>query len=135
MNKVNIVQIEPLLVMGMRKEGFYKEIGNMIKELCEHAGQNQIEIVGPPIFICHENAEEAETAAQEGNAKLEVAIPITEKVRTKYKVYELPGGRFAEIMQKGPYDQCHETYNTLFKWIHDNNFQVKSLFFLSLKNQ
>ncbi|MBS1266125.1 MAG: hypothetical protein MAG795_00090 [Candidatus Woesearchaeota archaeon] len=124
MNKVNIVEVESNLVMGTKKTGYYKEVGDMIHELFGYAQENDIEFTGPPIFICHETAA-AKEAGKKGNAKLEVAFPVKEKVESKYKIYHLPGGKFAEIMQKGPYEQCEATYDSLFKWTKENEFEVK----------
>ncbi|MBE0427928.1 MAG: hypothetical protein ACNA7I_04350 [Candidatus Methanoperedens sp.] len=38
----------------MRKIGGYEEIAPMIKKLCEFVDGKNIEMIGPPIFVCHE---------------------------------------------------------------------------------
>lgn len=42
------------IVLGMRKIGGYEEIAPMIKKLCEFVDGKNIEMIGPPIFVCHE---------------------------------------------------------------------------------
>ena len=84
-------------------------------------------MVGPPIFICHEvTAEEAIEADKKKNADLEVAIPILQKVdgNDKIKSYELPGGKMAKIVHKGPYQECNPTYEKLYKWLEEKGKRI-----------
>ena len=44
--------------------------------MCQFAAQNGIQIIGPPMYICHEtNVEDATKAGNERNADVEVAVP------------------------------------------------------------
>jgi len=50
-------------------------------ELFLYVEKKGIEIAGMPVFICHETTpEEAMRAAEEGNADIEVAIPVAAPV-------------------------------------------------------
>ena len=93
--EISIVDLEPQLVLGMRKRGKYQEIAVLMSKIFPFAIKKGIQIQGPPIFVCHEmGAEEAMKADKEGNADIEVAVPISGKAEEtdEIKCYELPGG-------------------------------------------
>jgi len=125
---ISIVEIDPQLVLGIRKEGPYKSIAQIIPELFEYMQNNGIDCVGSPVYVCHESTpEEAKKAVEEGNADLEVVAPIDYKVEGQqgYKCYELEGGKMAKIVHKGPYDQSGSTYTKLFAWIAENDVKTR----------
>ena len=123
-NEISIVNMEPQLVIGMRKTGPYKNIGIMIPQICQYAVQNGIQLIGPPICVCREtSAEEAVKADKSGNADIEVAVPIAQrgKETDEIKCYELPAAKMAKIVHKGPYQEETVTYQKLFDWLEENN--------------
>ena len=127
MDEVTVAQVEPKLVIGMLKHGRYQEIATMIPELFEFAVEKGIEMIDTPIFICHEmSVEEVMKAEEEGNATVEVAIPVLEKGEDTDSVrfYELPGGKMAKIIHKGPYEEVGPSYEKLFTWIEQNGKKV-----------
>jgi len=66
------------MVLGTRKRGKYEEIGPMIPKVCQFAMEKGIQIQRPPIFVCHEmTMAEAVKADKEGNANIEVAVPVS----------------------------------------------------------
>lgn len=116
--------MEPQLVIGMRKTGPYRNIAVMIPQICQYAAQNGIQMIGPPMYVCHEtSAEQAIKADKEGNADVEVAVPIAKrgKETDEIKCYELPAAKMAKILHKGPYQQETATYEKLFAWLAENN--------------
>jgi len=125
--KINVMQLGPQMVLGMRKIGPYKEIPNMIMEIYRYAQSKNIHVSGPPIFLCREcSIETVKEADKKGSADLEIAWPISVKAKGtgKIKCYELPGGRFAHITHRGPYEECEPTYNKLFAWIKKNKLEI-----------
>jgi effector-binding domain-containing protein len=111
-------------VLGKRKTGPYKLIGELIPEICEHAAQNGIQMIGPPMYICHETSvEDATKADKEGNADVEVAVPILEggKETDEIICYELPAAKMVKTLHKGPYREEGATYEKLFAWLEKNN--------------
>ena len=125
--EVSIVDVKPQLVLGMRKRGPYQSIAVLIPQICQFAAQNGIQMIGPPMFICHEKSpEEAKEADQKGNADVEVAVPIAQggEESEEIKCYELPGAKMAKIMHKGPYREEPATYQKLFAWLEENNETV-----------
>ena len=130
MDEITVVDLEPQMVLGMRKRGGYEEIGTIIQSLFEFAASKNIELTGRPIFICHEETvNEAMEADKNKNADLELAIPISENVEEaeEFKCYELPGGKMAKIVHQGPYEDCGPAYEKLFAWLKDNGKKVVGL--------
>ena len=122
--EITIVDVAPQLVVGMRKKGPYRNIGIMIPQLCQFAAQNGIQMIGPPMYICHETSpEEAMKADRENNADVEVAVPIAKRGKETEEItcYELPAAKMAKILHKGPYQQETATYEKLFAWLAKNN--------------
>ncbi|MDY6932270.1 MAG: GyrI-like domain-containing protein [Halobacteriota archaeon] len=127
MSDISIVEVEPQLVLGMRKRGKYEEIATLLSKVFQFAVEKKAQIQGPPIFVCHElKLEDAERAQQEGNAYLEVAVPISEKIEEsdEIKCYELSGGKMAKIIHKGAYQDCGPTYEKLYGWISENKKKI-----------
>ncbi|PVX23405.1 MAG: transcriptional regulator [Candidatus Bathyarchaeum sp.] len=122
--KFSILNVEPQLVLGTKKQGPYKIIGEMIPQICQYAAQNGIQMIGPPMYICHETSVETATKAdKEGNANVEVAIPILERGKETDEItcYELPAAKMVKTVHKGPYREEGATYEKLFAWLEENN--------------
>ena len=123
MQQIDIVEVKPQLVLSMRRRGKYEIIGIMIPGICNYAVQKGARIIGPPGSICHETSpEESVKADREGNADVEVVVPVESMVEDseEIKCYELPGGRMAKTVHKGPYRECGPVYEKLFKWIENS---------------
>lgn len=121
--EISVVNVKPQLVLGMRKRGPYPNIAIMIPQICQFAAQNGIQLIGPPMFICHEkSAEEAMKADKEGNADIEVAVPVGQRGKESEEItcYELPAAKMAKIIHKGPYQEEPATYQKLFDWLEEN---------------
>lgn len=80
MERIEIINLEPLLVIGVRKKGYYREIGEILPRLYEHASKKGAVFSGMPTFICHESPEEIEEANKTGSADIEVAVPIENNI-------------------------------------------------------
>jgi len=121
------VNIPPLKVVGTTKIGKYQDIAKMISAVFGYVMQRGVQPSGPPIYLCHEtSAEEAKKAATEGGATLEVALPISGDIETdeEFKLYDIPGGKMAKIIHKGPYKDVGVTYEVLFTWIGQNQKKI-----------
>lgn len=124
---ITTLEASPQLVLGITQTGKYEIIPGLIMKLCGYAAQNNIEMIGAPLFLCHETSEQdAMKANEEGSAVVEIAIPIKEKVEDagEIKCYEIPGGQMAKIAHFGPYDQCKPAYDKLFAWIAENGKMI-----------
>lgn len=122
MSEITVVELSPQKVLGMRRRGAYREIPVMFPKIFEFIFSKNIQIAGYPIFLCHEiTFEEVEKADKEENADIEVAVPVAGVIEyldnEEIQLYELPGGKMAKIIHKGPYEECVPTYEKLYSWI------------------
>jgi len=129
MSEVTVVELSPQIVLGMRKTGAYREVAVMLPRVYEFALNKNIQIVGYPVFLWHETTvEEAQKADKEENADIEVAFPISEVIEIpgdeEIRVYELPGGKMAKVVHKGPYEECILTYEKLFSWVAEKGKRI-----------
>ncbi|MFW3145215.1 MAG: GyrI-like domain-containing protein [Thermoplasmatota archaeon] len=129
MGEIEIIEVESIKVIGIRKTGGYHEIPNLFMSLVHHAMANNIQLKGPAIFVSHERSEEeAMKAMAENNADLEAAFPIAGDIAPEtdeIKCYELPGGTVAKMVHKGPYDSMGPAYSRLFAWMAENGKELK----------
>jgi len=127
MADVTVVDVRAQKVLGMCRRGRYRQMSDMIPTIFQFAQEKGAKIVGRPIFVCHEqNAEEAVKADKEGNADVEVAVPVSGEVQGTDDVmaYELPGGRMARIVHQGPYEAAGPSYEKLFAWLKENGREI-----------
>lgn len=126
MNEVVISNVEPQIVVGMRKRGTYAQIRPMLASVRKYIEAQGGKVAGPPAFICHENPKEIVRANLQRNADVEVVIPVSAEVSGNEEIacYELPGGPMARITHKGPYEKSAESYKRLFAWIAENHKKV-----------
>jgi effector-binding domain-containing protein len=129
MNEITIEKVEAQKVIGMRKKGRYQElIPGMLQQLYPYIMKFGNDICcGPPMFICHETCvEEVMEADKTGTADVEVAIPISKNIdeTEDMKIYDLPGGKMAKVVHKGPYNEMDQAYEQLFKWIEQNKKSI-----------
>jgi len=129
MSEITVVELSPQQVLGMRRKGAYREIPVMFPRIFEFIFSKNIQIAGYPTFLCHEiTFEEAEKADKEENADIEVIVPVAGAIESpdneEIQLYELPGGKMAIIIHKGPYEECAPTYEKLFSWIEEQGKKI-----------
>ncbi len=126
MSDVVIKNVEPRLVVGMRKRGTYAQIRPMLAGVRKYIEAHKVRIVGPPAFVCHETPKEVVRANLQHNADVEVVIPVSARIAGDEETtcYELPGGSMAVITHKGPYEKSAAAYKRLFAWIAENHKKV-----------
>ena len=122
MSEIEIINVEPQLVVGLQRIGAYGIMAQMIPEAFEFVMKNGAKCIGAPISVCHETAETVCEANKNGTAKVDVNIPVDKEIADEgaFKCYTLEGGKFAKILHKGPYQECSTAYEKLFKWVADN---------------
>jgi effector-binding domain-containing protein len=127
MDEIQIVDLPAQAVLGLRRRGPYSHIPEMLMEVFAVIMEKGAIPAGPPVFVCRQIAvAEVEQAVASGDADLEVAFPVANRVKPVGDVeyYELPGGRFARILHRGPYGQCTGTYERLYAWIAEQGFGI-----------
>ncbi len=125
---VKVVDVKSQIVLGIREIGPYRKVMDIIKKLAKYAASRGVEIIGNPIFMCHEASR---MPGRLGNIDLEVVVPVGEKINpdeesmeTGIICYAIPGGKFAEIIHKGPYEKSEESYKQLFSWIKEKGYRI-----------
>lgn len=127
MEEIAIIDVPDLIVLGMRKTGHYRLISELLPAIAIYATENDIPLLGMPVFIMHEkSAEEAMNADKDGTADVEVAFSVPEDAQPGpgMQVYMLPGGRMAQTFHKGPYEECESTYLRLFAWLEEQGLTI-----------
>jgi len=127
MTDITLVDVPAQRVLGTRKIGTYALIPELLMNVYEYSREMKAVIAGPPVFLCHETSPEAVREAQENsNADIEIAWPVTGPVKGtgEIRAYQLPGGKMAHILHKGPYASCEPTYLRLFAWISENGLTI-----------
>jgi effector-binding domain-containing protein len=126
MSEIVIGNVEPQLVVGMRKRGTYAQIRPMLASVRKYIEANGAQVAGPPAFVCHENPKEVVRANLLHNADVEVVIPVSAEIAGGEEItcYELPGGPMARITHKGPYEKSADAYKKLFAWLAENRKKV-----------
>ena len=127
MDNISVIEVKPQRVIGLRQKGSYRLIAELFPRLFQFAMENNIQIAGHPLFICHEiTKEEVKKADAEGTADVEVAVPIAGDIEGSGDIacYELPGGKMVKTIHKGPYHACEPTYDKLYKWINENGKKI-----------
>ena len=129
MHEITIEDVPNQKVMGMRKKGRYKElIPGMLQQLFPYIMKFGNDVCsGPPMFICHETCvEEVMEADKTGSADVEVIVPISRDIdeTEEMKIYDLPSGKMAKLIHKGPYDKMDQAYEKLFNWIEENGKSI-----------
>jgi effector-binding domain-containing protein len=125
--EIALIQVPPQQVVGIKKTGTYQLIPELLMKIYEFTIEKKIAIAGMPTFLCHETSPDAVREANEkGTAIVEVAWPVSGKAKGsgEINVYELPGGKMARTVHRGPYDTCEPTYLRLFSWIADNHLKI-----------
>lgn len=127
MDEIEIVELPAQAVLGVRRRGPYSQIPEMLMEVWTVILEKDAIPAGPPVSIYRQTAvAEVEQAAVTGDADLEVAFPVANRVKPGGDVeyYELTGGRFAKILHRGPYDRCTETYERLFAGLAERGLAI-----------
>ena len=127
MEEITIIEVPPLQVLGILRRGNYRIIPELLYQIFEFAIKYRITIDGMPMMLLHEaSREEALEADRTGTADVEVAMPVSGKVRScgDVQLYTLPGGRMARIVHTGPYETAEISYQKLMTLIAEKGLQV-----------
>jgi effector-binding domain-containing protein len=127
MDEIELVDLPAQAVLGLRRRGPYTQIPRMLEEVFSAVMERGAIPAGPPVYLSRETSiEEAHACQERGEADLEVAWGVANRVTDvgEVRYYELPGGRFAKTVHRGPYDQCEATYVRLFEWLVARGLKV-----------
>lgn len=62
---------------------------------------------------------------------VEMGFPVAKPLpaRGEIKSGEIPRGKYVSCMYKGAYSQMEEPYNEMFKWIEENDYEQKGVYY------
>lgn len=119
--EVTIKKLPPLRVASVRgivpkysqQEELWCELGDAMR-------QHHIQPTGPCFAMYHD------PGFVEHNPDTEACFPVNAKPMTegRFKVYDLPGGEFASIIHKGPFNTLTLALSALLKWIEENGYRI-----------
>jgi AraC family transcriptional regulator len=116
----------PVRVAFVRHVGPYRECGAAWEKLCKFAAQQGW--FSPDILrigISHDEPEVTEPNKLRYDACLTVNDQF--KATGEIGVQEIPGGQYAIVTHRGPYDTLEETYRRLFReWVPTSGRELRS---------
>ena len=116
----------PVRVAFVRHVGPYRECGAAWEKLCKFAAQQGW--FSPDILrigISHDEPEVTEPNKLRYDACLTVNDQF--KATGEIGVQEIPGGQYAIVIHRGPYDTLEETYRRLFReWVPTSGRELRS---------
>ncbi|MHA1266672.1 MAG: GyrI-like domain-containing protein [Candidatus Helarchaeota archaeon] len=122
-----VKEISPIRVISKRERGIVggtiqKLIGEIMGQIFNPSNQGQVQISGPPMYICHDES------YKETDMDVEVAVPITGRivVNPEYEVKTLPGGKVISVVYTGKYSEIGEAYTKIFEYAQKNNYKQRA---------
>ena len=114
--EVEMKDVPSMLVAGIRMQGKYSDCGKAFKQLGRTVGRY---INGKAMMLCYD------TEYKEDDADFEpcMAIRQPKKDIDGVSIRELPAGRYATLLHKGPYDSLGNSYAKLLKYLRDNGHE------------
>ena len=108
--------VQPTLVLRTRAsvQRLPQVLGPAWGAIMQHAGRIGAQPSGPP-FVAYHNMDMQDL-------DLEIGFPFMERLSGEGDVRggEIPGGKAAECLHVGPYDQVGAAYEALQKWMEAN---------------
>ena len=104
------------LIAGHRMRGKYSDAGKGITLVAKKMGRF---ISGKPFTLYHE------FEYKEEDADFETCFPVRKgQDNEDVTVRELPGAKAATLIHKGPYDTLHDSYQKLFAYTKDKDYEI-----------
>jgi DNA-binding transcriptional MerR regulator/effector-binding domain-containing protein len=108
--------VEPILVAGIRMQGFYSDCGKGFATLGKRVGRH---VAGKPLCLFYDGE------YREGDANFEPCMPIRKLVSADgITVHELPAAHCVTVIHHGPYEDLRSSYTRLLKYVKHHGYQV-----------
>jgi effector-binding domain-containing protein len=118
---IEVKDLEPQPVAVVRghvaPEDIESFLGGVFEEVATTAGQQGLEVVGPPF---------GRWTPRDGGFDATAGFPLTGRVEARGRVEpdELPGGTVARTLHSGPYDAVGAAYAATFEWLAGHGLEV-----------
>jgi DNA-binding transcriptional MerR regulator len=108
--------VDSLLIAGIRQKGHYSDCGERFARIGRRYGR---QICGKPLLL------HFETEYRDTDADFEACMPIRNgQPQDGVAVRELPGGRCATLLHRGPYDQLGRSYAKMLSYLKDKGYDI-----------
>lgn len=108
--------LAPQWVAGIRFRGKYSDCGSRFATLGRALGRY---MAGPPICLYYDDE------YREDDADIEACLPLRKQVAADgIAVRELPGGRVATLLHRGPYELLGRSYAKIFKHVRQHDDEI-----------
>jgi DNA-binding transcriptional MerR regulator/effector-binding domain-containing protein len=109
-------ELQPVLIAGVRMRGRYSDCGRGFAQIGRRFGRY---VCGKPMLLHYDSEYKAD------DADFEACMPISRGAsRDGIEVRELAGGRCVSLLHKGPYEELGRSYERVFAWIRDRDYQI-----------
>lgn len=116
--KIEVKDVEPMLIAGIRMKGRYSDCGKGFSKLGKSIGRF---IGGKAMCLFYDEG------YREEDADFEPCFPVKKQVdKPDIDCRELPGRRCISLIHKGPYDEVGPTYQQLIAYAKSNQLQLLS---------
>jgi len=107
---LEIRELELTPVLALRHVGPYNEIGTAFRALFAQIEQHQVPVIGPGFALYHDDP--GQVAAPELRSDAAVPVPPSYLVAPEgLHLTEIPAGRYAVGLHKGPYELLGDAWN------------------------
>jgi DNA-binding transcriptional MerR regulator/effector-binding domain-containing protein len=111
--------LEPTLIAGVRLRGRYADCCKGFARIGRAMGRY---ICGKPMMLHYDEE------YREDDADFEACMPVRQPKGDAppdgIDLRQIPGGRCAALLHKGPYDELGSSYATILKYVKDHGFRI-----------
>lgn len=109
--------LEPTLVAGVRMKGRYGDCGKGFSRIGRALGRY---LCGKPLLLHYDQE------FREDDADFEACFPVRQsKAVDGVSIRELPGGRCASLLHRGPYEQLGRSYSKILTWVKAKGYAIQ----------
>jgi effector-binding domain-containing protein len=112
--EVEVKELAPLKVAGLRWKGSYADTGKYLGQVCRRFGRHTR---GKPFNLYYDDD------FKEDDADVESCVPVEKAPEVDgFAVHTLPGGRCVSLIHKGPYDDIGRTWGRVLGYIEEKGW-------------
>jgi DNA-binding transcriptional MerR regulator/effector-binding domain-containing protein len=108
--------LDTMLIAGVRMKGKYSDSGKGFSKIGRALGRH----ISGKCFLLH-----YDTEFKEEDADFEACMPVRKSKETEgIAVRELPGGRCAALLHKGPYEELSRSYAKIMGYVKEKGYEI-----------
>jgi DNA-binding transcriptional MerR regulator len=112
--EIEVKELEPLKVAGLRWKGSYADTGKALPKVCRKYGRYTR---GKPLNLYYD------CEVKEEGADVESCVPVRDAPDADgFSVHTLPGGRCVSLIHKGPYEEIGRTCARVMGFVQEKGW-------------